>query len=551
MKPTVRFSLATALLLLAAWPLAEHRERQARRDRLLTLGRPLASQPGTVHVLSSLGSEPNPAAAAARLARSLVAETLVPKAASPEHRDADLARLRLAQGLAIDALGREAASWEGLLALGAATYLEGSLAEDNRLFTETRSWELPLLKALALAPGRTEPARFLSLAYLELWQILPPWKREQALGLLRQGLADPSTFDRLIEPWLAVAESTEEALALVPDQPLAWQRLRTLFETRRDWPAFVLAQSRFDRAMSHDLERRLAETEQALARNDRERARGEVQLLLERMPVDGLFAPLFTRALTSLPPGPVDSSSLPVLSSWFVWALELTEIDRAPFPAGVMGRLSHAVGPTDPAQAALAALASGELADAERLERLAPRLSAPEWAPYWLARARGEAQRGEARRAAAYLAAVSGEAAALPLYWLSKARVAETATDRAAAQAQVDRLAAREWPGAGWSWRGHAARRDLLVAAAGSGLRVEIVGAPQGGAAVDLRWNGTTMATLVAPPPSGSESGWIEIQQAITPGLSRLELYPRAGQIILPGAVRLIGGDSVRPHLAP
>ncbi len=540
-RPAFRVGVAAAGLLAAAAAGARYAELRGERAALAASVRPLATQPATLGVLAGLGSEPSLAAARARLARALVAEVLRPGARAPAEHAADLARLRLANGLALRALAQEPASWEALLALGASTYLEWSLAEDNRLFIEARAWERPLRRAQELAPWRAEPARFLSLAYLELWRVLPDWKREQARKLVAQGLADPATFDRLIEPWLEVSshegpDAVEQALALVPPAPFAWQRLHRLFAARGDWPALARAATRLEAALAADLGRQVAAAEARLAAGEPAAAREMLLAALGQMPVDGRYATLFSRALQQLPAGSLDSASVPALEAWLDWALQLCAERECPLPPAVLGRLARGCEPREQPLAALALLASGDRAGAERLERQAGGTSQPGWAPYWIAKARQLAGGRDAEGARAALALLPGWAERGPAYWTARLAVARASSDaaaRAEAETQLAFLAAERVPASAWRSQGASWAMELYVAGTTSALRVALAPVPPAGAAVLARIDGTSAGTF-ALAPAATE---LLIPAPLAPGSHRFELEALANTRVEPREV--------------
>jgi hypothetical protein len=205
----------------------------------------------------------------------------------------------------------------------------------------------------------------------------------------------------------------------------------------------------------------------------------------------------------------------------------------------VLGRLAHAVEPADPAQAALAALASGEPAAADRIERRAASLSAPAWEPYLLAQARAAGEAGEARRARAYLDFVGTRGRQRPAFWLVQKDLAERSGDAAAlaeAGHQLAALAAESWPAEGWQWRGTTARQEILAARSAAGLQVTILNLEPGGAALDLRLDGATVATVAVAEPGAR----VTVPGPVQPGLHWLEVEARAGVPVLPGAVELL-----------
>lgn len=543
MRLALRLALALALLLAAGATADRYATVRDQRDALLAAARPLATQPATLDVLASLGSDPSLSASRAATARALVAEVLRPGPRDSAAGAADLERLRLANKLSAEALAGEPASWEALLALGASTYLEWSVTEDNRLFIEARAWERPLKRARELAPSRPEPARFLSLAYLELWRVLPEWKREEARKLLAEGLADPATFDRLIEPWLAVAShegpaAVEKALALVPPKPFAWQRLARLFASRGDWPGLVESSARLDEALAADLGAQVTAGEAQLAAGQPDAARALLLAALGEMPVDGRFAPLFVRVMKQLPAGPLSSASLPALEGWLDWVLEACTERACPLPPPVAGRLAQACEPREAPVAALSALASGDLAAAERLDRNSVTAEQAAWAPYWIAKARHLAAT-DARGAEAALGAVPEWARNGSSYWTARLAAARQRSDEAAVAESETRLAflvSDQLPASAWRSLGRSWALDLYLGGKASGLRIGFAAIPPAGAAVQARIDGASAGTF-ALPPAATE---LLLPAPLAPGSHRLELEALAGTSVEPGEVEVV-----------
>src|SRR5205807_897964 len=135
-------------------------------------------------------------------------------------------------------------------------------------FTAAPAWERPLETAIALAPGRDEAARLLAGAYLELWPVLSPAKRNRERRLLAAVFTDPAAFASLIGPWLATAATRDEAFAAVPPTPEAWLRLQQSYAQQADWQGFCAARERWDLALQARLTDRLAAAEERRASSD-------------------------------------------------------------------------------------------------------------------------------------------------------------------------------------------------------------------------------------------------------------------------------------------
>src|SRR5215212_3087886 len=177
MKTAWRATLAFAGLGLAAVSVAQFFSYRAGQQTLGELAREtgaLVQDPG---LLEAISREPDPWRARLRVARTLLASAT----ADPQPEPATvLRRLEVARGLASAVSRERPASWEAAMTRGASTYLEWSRRRDRRLLSHPEEWEGPLLRSLELAPGRPEPARFLTAAYLELWPALSRGKKESA-----------------------------------------------------------------------------------------------------------------------------------------------------------------------------------------------------------------------------------------------------------------------------------------------------------------------------------------------------------------------------------
>lgn len=529
MPPPLRaLAVAAALALagLAAWRFAAER---GEREALIRTLSPALTEPRRTAAAHRVRSEPDPPAARALAARALLAETLshLPARGSAE-RFRQLPRLDLARSLAARVLAEQPASWSGATALGAATYLAWSLARDGRLLTSPGAWEDPLTRATELGPGQREPARFLSMAYLEVWGVLGADKRRDVERLLAAGFEDPGTFNRLIEPWLTVAGDLDTALALVPPRPSAWDELRRLFAARRDWPAYRRVTAGWERVLRADVGARIDEGAARLAAGDPVAARALLLTAARQLPPDGRFADLFTRALRQLPAGPVGGEAAAVFAAWLDFALPLCVDGSCPLPPEVIGRLAGAAFDLDPPRAALAALAAGDLPRAERYERRADGLFQEAWAPYLVLKARRLTERGDFAQAMAALRPVSLSWTSRPIYWLAQLAAARGSGDGEAADLAVDRLAAlrrSSWPSTVWQRGGGRAWVELLPAGPAPGLVVDLRGAPEDGAVVEVRWDGTAVGTFEVSPAAPL----LRLTLPVDGDLHRLELTTLAG----------------------
>lgn len=528
--------LGAALALgLAAFALVQDRAWRADRRQLvadLTAVGLAERHPGA---LRRIARQDDPARAWLAAGRLLVADAMdggwLAGLAPPELA---AAQARIDQGLELAReLGRQAmaerpSAWQGPMILGAATYLGWSRSQDRRLITSYQTWEQPLLQAVELAPGKPEPSRFLATAYLEVWFALAPEKRAEVKALLAAALAHPRTFDRLAGLWLEVAGSREEGFALIPDRSWAWQKTRSLLGRQRDWSGYCQAQERWREIVAPEVAERLAEADGRLRGGDLAGARDRYLEVVALAPLDRRFADPVAHALTRYPPGPVGSRWAQEFRRWLDWALPLCALGDCPLPPAALDRLAAAAAGVQPQEAALAALLSGDLARAERLERLAPTLWDEPWALYRIAKARVLADRGELDPARRSLEGVPAAWRRHPLFLLVGGRLR---LDTPPGEVRRQR-----WLPSAWAWQGSRAALDLLPAEPGEGLVLSFGAAvPASGAAVELGWDGTSLGAFALEP--GRD---LRLALPITPTVHRLEIEVLAGARTLPIALELI-----------
>lgn len=544
----IRLSFVVTALALAAtagWRFSDHR-RQVRE--LASEVAPRLAEGRREALLRRLAREPDLATARAQAARALLAEALAPPAGGPlPTREEKLAQLESARAQAAQALADNPASWEASMIVGAATYLARSLARDDRLFSEPAAWEIPLARARELAPGQPEPARFAAMAYLEVWALLPDWKRREVRELVATGLAHRDTFDRLIGPWLDVADDLEAALELVPDQPYAWERLRQLFARRQQWEAYRRATAGWRDVLEAEAQRGLAEAEELLADGEAGLARHRLLEVIRNLPAEARFAPLLERVVRRLPAGPVGAEAAAAFERWLDWCLDLCLLEECPLPPEVTVRLAPVYFDLPPPRAALVALAAGDLVRAESFERRADGLLQEDWAPYLVLKARRLVARGRAEEAEAALASVSLAWNRHPAYWqalLAVARGRQAEPLARTAEERLDALRRSSWPPV--AWRRDGDREVLVLVARGpaEGLAIALAEVPPVGAVVEVRWDGAVAGTFVARPGEPA----LILPLAVEEGLHRLELTTLAGAARLrPGRVALASPEG-RPH---
>lgn len=540
MRPTlttgVRAALALLGLALAALALAGlrgHRDTQRQLAEAAQRSGVLAHDPG---LLESLSREPDPWRARLRLARALLASATDPARIGEDGLDATLRRLEEARALAERVAVERPASWEAAMVQGAATYVGWSLRRDRRLITNPEEWEDPLLRSLELAPGRPEPARFLAAAYVELWPALSSGKREAARVLLARSLRHRPTFEALVELWLRTAGSRAEAFAALPGEPWAWERMQQIAARDADWPAYVEARRRWYAAQEERLRTDLVEAGARLEGGDEVRAR-ELFLGVMQVPPRRRFLCSVETALAQCPPGPAGSST-PAVRAWLDWSLDLCSWRSCPLPEPMLRRLAGLAGDVEPPAAARAALAAGDLAEGELHERRAESTLSESWGPYLIARAAVLTRRLELDGADRSLDAVHPAWRGGSLYWQARLALARAAGDNvreAEALRRLEELKRSEWSARDWMLRDPGPRLEIVPAGPTPGFTLEILGAPDVGAVVEVRLDGEVIAM------EGVRRGQIlTLRKPLDPRPHLLEIEAVSGGHITPGAVRLL-----------
>ena len=525
----LRLAFAAVSLALVMIAVKDYRSYRGQRQEVL-LQAASAGLEWDTHLMERLRREPAGEHARLRLARALVSDSL-----SPERSEGRLERLELARRLSHSGLRELPASWEAPMLLGAATYLDWSLRRDGRLFREAAAWQDPLLHSLEAAPGQNEPTFFLALAYLELWPALSPEKRDLARGLVAKAMAEPPQFERLLEPWTSRAASREELLAAVPKSSQALRRVQAFFAQRQDWDGVRETVGLLSAARAAEAAQALAEGELRLDGRDLRGARHLLFTAASLASPGRASEALVTRALTLAPAGGFNPHYARGMGKHLDRALEIFAAGEAPFDALVMGRLALAAGELPPPKAALAALAAGDLPEAERLER---RWEAPPWNEEWslfrILRARELLRRGNDKAAAATLDLVSQSWRIYPVYWQTELALAKAIGDpgrRTRAQQALAALSRCSLGPRDWVRNDKRFRALWFCDQTTEGLAFEVVKAPLTGAVVMLRLDGDPYGPFVATP-----GGTLRTESVAEGGrLHVLELESLAGGAVVPG----------------
>jgi hypothetical protein len=247
---------------------------------------------------------------------------------------------------------------------------------------------------------------------------------------------------------------------------------------------------------------------------------------------DRRTAAMFSTAVESLPPGQLGSGT-GALSAWLDWALPLWALGQEPLPAEVMARVASLSPDLPPAQAAMAALAGGDLTRAETWERRADRLWSEEWAPYATAKAEALLARGAIDDAAAALADVHRSYQNRWAYLRARERLAGARSESMVAPPES--LAASAWGPEQWLYRGGEAAAELVAAHPARGVAVRVDVAPDTGAVVELGWDGLGMGCF--PVRAGEP---LRLPVAVTSGPHRLSWRTLAGGRTAPGPLALL-----------
>jgi hypothetical protein len=459
--------------------------------------------------------------------------------------DASLAARRFERAAAVaeEVLRSRPTDREAATLAGAARYLAWSTARDPRLVTEHERWEEPLRLARRLGPGDREAARFLAMAYLELWSSLAESKRAEAREIVAVAFEDINTFYRLIDPWLAVAGTGAEGLASIPPQSAAWVHVAERIVAGGRIQAYCGVLGRLADARSGELAARLADARQRLALGEPADARARFLAALADVPPDGRFLPELTAALAETPAGTPDPPRAAGLRAWLRFALDQTALGRPVLDERKFATLTRAAGlvlpePDAPdatlALAAESALAASDLVAAERFERQAAALTTATWSSYWLAKARLLAERADTdnlRRALAALAVAAPEGS-LAAERAHVRRIAAShhhqAAELAAAETELAALDLGRWDFEAWQVAPNGSVLDFHLARTGRTLRLDLVPEKSPGGVAVVRLDGREVLCRALGAPAV-----VTVTVPLEPGLHRLEVQSPKGLGIL------------------
>ncbi|RLE26185.1 MAG: hypothetical protein DRJ65_06060 [Acidobacteria bacterium] len=443
-------------------------------------------------------------------------------------------RLDISGNLAAQ-VGRERpAVWQASMWRGATTYLSWSIDRDPRLLSRRSEWELPLLRASDLAPGREQPRRFLAAAYLEIWPALTDDEIPAAKKVLSTAMGDPTYLRAFIGPWLAQASDIDEAFNIIPDDPVSWSSVRSHFGRVGDYRGFTKAHRVWELSVDRKLRDLLSEMERSLAGGDPSTARRIVASVVSLAPPDARYIDQVAEAMLNRPPGPGSPSEERGSKAWLKWSLEAATRGEVLMPPVVFERLAASVNDLSEAERATALVASENLNGAENIERRREDLNTEAWAPYCLNKARLLAARGDRQGARVMLNRMHRSMRSSPA--AVKVAVDLSGTDSGAQPwwQSVPGLASTAWSGLQWKWRDRQAWLDFVSEEPSNGLVLVLDVVPSTGAVIEIQVDFRGVWTGAVEPDQE-----IELDMPMAPGAHTLRVRNLAGGRVVPGAVSL------------
>lgn len=539
--------------------LAVGHETRATRDSLAAV----ASQARAVgldrvapRVMSLVERESDPYVAMAIAGRALLAAELDPSwhnGLAPElrRREAAAAPARLAavQDFARRLSAARPASAVASLLAGGAAFAARRYGSDTRLYREAASWEVPLRRAIELAPRDPEPTYVLAAAEIQIWFALSASQRLAAQELVARAFAEPSSFDRLLDDWLAVRGHAADALAVIPATSAAWRRVRGQFAALGDWDGYVLADRRAATLLEEELRRDLALAEEMLAAGDHRRARGLFLSVAARLEPGVERGELLIRIFRQVPPGPVSPELAAHFVRWLRFSADLCLIGRCPLPADVVARLDGSARDAPALLHALAALAADDLPRAESFERRAEANWSEPWGPFVIGKTRLLLAHGDLAAARTTFAELHRDWLTSPPALVARHDLALALEDPAAVAASGLALtagAAEAWPATAWRFREGLPHQLLLSRRNAAGLTLELA-VPASGAVLEVAIDGAAAPLVVVRgrrvPAGATPSPTVDVTvgQSIPAGLHLVALRWVAGAAAEPRGLRLRG----------
>ena len=542
----LRFGLVALTLLAASWSVAQYLDWRAEQRRLRDFLDRAALNEVFPELRQRVRRANNPMTARLRATRPLVAYYLdpvwllqVPQEQQRQAYERSVATLAEIQALSAEAMARRPTSWEAAMVHGASTYL---LQPGSNLAVSTANldtWERPLRRAEELNTGYLEPARYLAVAYVRHWQSLSSQQRKTARETLRRAFSDTRTFNLIIEHWLRLVPDRREALALVPDEPFAWERLARIFERRTEWALYLECRSRYAAAENRRLSDLLEEAEARVAGGDYRRGTDLFHSAARAVLPDVHNLALIERVLDRMPAGPVSAAAARGLRGWLEWALELGLVGEVPLSPERLRRLVGHTADIRLYERALASLLAGDLAAAEQSERRRQGPFDRPWGPYLILKSEALLERGAIDDARLSLLRVDESWSDHPTYLRAGRALAEARGDVAAIEeidGQLDVAAAERWKGGQMLWSDTSAQLTAVPSRSASGLVITFLETPPHGQPIEVLWNGASQGVFVTLPGEPLE---VEVDVERRPSL--LELRSADRRPFTPGVIALKG----------
>lgn len=443
-------------------------------------------------------------------------------------------RLKLAGDLAANVGMQRPAVWQASMWRGATTYLSWSIDRDPRLLSRRSEWELPLLRAAELAPGRAQPRQFLAAAYLEVWPVLTDDEIPEAKQTLSTAMGNPAVLRAFIGPWLAQAHDIDEAFKIIPDDPVSWSLVRSHFSQAGDFTGFTNAHHRWELSVEQELSGLLGDLERSLAGGDPSTARRMVASVVSLAPPDARFAGAVAEAMLRRPPGPGSPSEARGSMAWLRWSLEAVTRGETLLPPVVFDRLAAGINDLSEVERATARLAAENLTGAEIIERRHEDLNTEAWAPYCLNKARFLASRGDRQGARAMLNRMHRSLRSSPAAEKVAVDLSGTDTNAQPWWQSVPGLASTAWSGLQWKWRDRQAWLDLVAENSGNGLTLALDIVPSTGAVIEIQVDFRGVWTGAVEPGQV-----IDLVLPLEAGPHTIRTRTLAGGRVVPGAVSL------------
>ena len=314
-------------------------------------------------------------------------------------------------------------------------------ALDSGLPRRLELWRESFALADRLAPLRTNPRSGFVRAGLFHWYELAPADRRRVLDVAAPLMREASFFDRMVLPVFQLTRDLAWLRRVAPDVLGARRTLRNIAIRYDRWDDY--------RALRSEIrQKRLAQMESVPLD-------APIETLLSLMPrrFDVGDEPLVRRLLHELERRPFNPEKITGIEAIVEFA-----IARHLEPLIGLRPLIEAPGKLRDVTRARAAVEMGDRSLADRIEISTAVADDPQWAPYYLDRARAEAARGEALAAENYLARARLAGVTLP-HLAASAAVSEALGRHAVAEEERRKLAAtRKGP---WSWAGTCSADEL------------------------------------------------------------------------------------------